>query len=131
MTGALSIMEKFKLPAEARFKLRDVIEKRAHDINDVLAQIQEALQFSFKPSAQFLKISDTYLSGQMLSESDLKKIEKHGKAQKKAALKEQKIQKKEKDTISESSNADDASSGSDTQSSVSSSSSSSTKKKKK
>merc|ERR1719410_3354820 len=51
------LMDKFRLDEDARSKLREIVEKRAQDKSDVLAQIKRHLESSTFPSSMLCKIA--------------------------------------------------------------------------
>merc|ERR1719464_1971006 len=60
------LMEKFRLDEDARSKLREIVEKRAQDKSDVLAQIKKHLETSTFPSSMLCKIARPLIDGEFL-----------------------------------------------------------------
>jgi len=60
------LMEKFKLDEDARSKLREIVEKRAADKAEVLAQVEKHLQTSTFPSAMLCRIARPIIEGEKL-----------------------------------------------------------------
>lgn len=66
LTEAEAIMDKFKLDEDARSKLREIIEKRAQDKTEILAQIKKHLETSTYPSSMLCKIARPLIDGEKL-----------------------------------------------------------------
>merc|ERR1719410_1107269 len=62
------LMEKFRLDEDARSKLREIVEKRAADKTEVLAQVEKHLQTSTFPSAMLCRIARPIIEGEKLPE---------------------------------------------------------------
>merc|ERR1740123_1471518 len=60
------LMDKFKLDEDARSKLREIVEKRAPDKAEVLAQVEKHLQTSTFPSAMLCRIARPIIEGEKL-----------------------------------------------------------------
>merc|ERR1719464_83375 len=63
---AETLMDKFRLDEDARSKLREIVEKRAQDKSDVLAQIKKHLETSTFPSSMLCKIARPLIDGEFL-----------------------------------------------------------------
>lgn len=66
LTEAESIMRKYRLDEDAKSKLREIVEKRAHDKDVVLAQIRGHLEGAQFPSAMLCRIARTLIDGENL-----------------------------------------------------------------
>mmetsp|Transcript_5551 Transcript_5551/g.16705 ORF Transcript_5551/g.16705 Transcript_5551/m.16705 type:complete len:444 (-) Transcript_5551:16-1347(-) len=60
------LMDKFRLDEDARSKLREIVEKRAADKTEVLAQIKKHLETSTFPSSMLCKIARPLIDGEKL-----------------------------------------------------------------
>merc|ERR1719492_233206 len=65
---AEGLMTKFKLDEDARSKLREIVEKRAHDQKEVLAQIEKHLETSTNSSSMLCKIARPLIDGETLAD---------------------------------------------------------------
>ncbi|CAK0909487.1 unnamed protein product, partial [Prorocentrum cordatum] len=65
---AEALMSKYKLDEDARSKLREIIEKRASDKSEVLAQIKKHLDTSSYPSSMLCKIARPLIDGEKLQD---------------------------------------------------------------
>merc|ERR1719210_2228198 len=63
---AEALMSKFKLDEDARSKLREIVEKRASDKTEVLAQVKKHLETSSFPSSMLCKIARPLIDGEKL-----------------------------------------------------------------
>merc|ERR1719188_2723057 len=63
---AEGLMSKFKLDEDAKSKLREIVEKRASDKSEVLAQIKKHLETSSYPSSMLCKIARPLIDGEKL-----------------------------------------------------------------
>merc|ERR1719221_453358 len=63
---AEALMSKFKLDEDARSKLREIVEKRASDKIEVLAQVKKHLETSSFPSSMLCKIARPLIDGEKL-----------------------------------------------------------------
>merc|ERR1719221_2403322 len=61
-------MTKFKLDEDARSKLREIVEKRAHDQKEVLVQIEKHLETSTNASSMLCKIARPLIDGEPLAD---------------------------------------------------------------
>merc|ERR1711920_508705 len=68
LTEAEEIMEKYKLDEDAKSKLREIVEKRANEKDQVLAQVKRHLESSTNPSPMLCKIARTLIDGEFLAE---------------------------------------------------------------
>ncbi|CAE8627251.1 unnamed protein product, partial [Polarella glacialis] len=75
VTSAKAIAQKFKLDKDAKSKLREIAEKRADDIEEVMEHIEKTLQMSHSPSATLCKIAKTLMDGAKRSKLE----DKYGK----------------------------------------------------
>lgn len=66
LSEAEALMEKFRLDEDARSKLREIVEKRAQDKTEVLAQIKKHLETSTFPSSMLCKIARPLIDGEKL-----------------------------------------------------------------
>merc|ERR1719414_2845581 len=66
MGEAEVLMQKFKLDEDARSKLREIVEKRASDKSEVLAQIKKHLETSTNASSMLCKIARPLIDGEKL-----------------------------------------------------------------
>merc|ERR1719192_1917339 len=62
------LMEKFRLDEDARSKLREIVEKRADDKEEVLAQIEKHLETSTNSSSMLCKIARPLIDGEKLAD---------------------------------------------------------------
>merc|ERR1719367_652118 len=60
------LMDKFRLDEDARSKLREIVEKRAADKTEVLAQVKKHLETSTFPSSMLCKIARPLIDGEKL-----------------------------------------------------------------
>merc|ERR1719362_97986 len=60
------LMDKYRLDEDARSKLREIVEKRAPDKLEVLAQVERHLQTSTFPSAMLCRIARPLIDGEHL-----------------------------------------------------------------
>merc|ERR1719210_595241 len=65
---AEGLMTKFKLDEDARSKLREIVEKRATDQKEVLAQIKKHLETSTNASSMLCKIARPLIDGEKLAD---------------------------------------------------------------
>eukprot|EP00425_Heterocapsa_triquetra_P007543 CAMPEP_0195165908 /NCGR_PEP_ID=MMETSP0448-20130528/189397_1 /TAXON_ID=66468 /ORGANISM="Heterocapsa triquestra, Strain CCMP 448" /LENGTH=308 /DNA_ID=CAMNT_0040204701 /DNA_START=22 /DNA_END=945 /DNA_ORIENTATION=+ len=70
MTGADALSKKFRLDTDAKSKLREIVEKRAADLDEVLEHLDKTLSMSQTPSAMLCKIAATLIDGGRSSRSD-------------------------------------------------------------
>merc|ERR1719336_226594 len=63
---AEQLMTKFKLDEDARSKLREIVEKRAGDKKEVLAQVRKHLETASFPSSMLCKIARPLIDGEKL-----------------------------------------------------------------
>merc|ERR1719350_2653925 len=68
LTEAEGLMQKFKLDEDARSKLREIVEKRAGDQKEVLAQIKKHLETSTNSSSMLCKIARPLIDGEKLAD---------------------------------------------------------------
>lgn len=66
LAEAEEMMETFKLDEDARSKLREIVEKRAKDKDQVLAQVRKHLETSTNPSPMLCKIARTLIDNEHL-----------------------------------------------------------------
>lgn len=62
------LMDKFKLDEDAKSKLREIVEKRAADKDEILVQIEKHLDSSSNPSSVLCKIARPLIDGEKLPE---------------------------------------------------------------
>lgn len=68
LAEAEKIMEKYKLDEDARSKLREIVEKRAHDQEEVLITVKKHLDTSTFASSMLCKIARTLIDGEKLAD---------------------------------------------------------------
>lgn len=68
LKAAEEVMMKFKLDEDARSKLREIVEHRAEDQKEVLAQIDKQLETSPNPSSVLCKIARDLIDGKKLAD---------------------------------------------------------------
>jgi len=68
LAEAEEIMEKYRLDEDAKSKLREIVEKRAKDKDEVLAQVIRHLETSTNPSPMLCKIARTLIDGEFLAD---------------------------------------------------------------
>eukprot|EP00932_Pfiesteria_piscicida_P009418 SRR837773.20145.p1 GENE.SRR837773.20145~~SRR837773.20145.p1 ORF type:complete len:447 (-),score=145.94 SRR837773.20145:246-1586(-) len=68
LTEAEAIMSKYKLDEDARSKLREIVEKRAGDKNEVLAKVRKHLDTSSNASSMLCKIARPLIDGEFLAD---------------------------------------------------------------
>jgi len=68
LSEAEKIMEKYKLDEDARSKLREIVEKRANDQDEVLATVKKHLDTSTFASSMLCKIARTLIDGEKLAD---------------------------------------------------------------
>merc|ERR1712137_365772 len=66
LAEAEAIMDKFKLDEDAKSKLREIVEKRAADKLEVLAQVSRHLETSTYPSSMLCKIARPLIDNEYL-----------------------------------------------------------------
>lgn len=62
------LMTKYKLDEDARSKLREIVEKRAQDKQEVLAQVEKHLGTAPNPSSMLCKIARPLIDGEKLAD---------------------------------------------------------------
>merc|ERR1711972_1258321 len=113
MDRAETIMEKFSLSWNAKVKLRQIVEKRAGDVNDVLDHIEQVLQIAYNPSAQLSHMAEKLIQGGRLTAIEMKMLEKEARQAKKLLEKKAKLMAKSSSNSSSSEDSDSTSSVSD------------------
>lgn len=78
LSEAEKIMEKYKLDEDARSKLREIVEKRANDVDEVLAVVKRHLDTSSFASSMLCKIARTLIDGDMLPDPPERAFRKGG-----------------------------------------------------
>merc|ERR1719210_167278 len=68
LKDAEQLMTKFKLDEDARSKLREIVEKRANDKEEVLASIEKHLETSTNASSMLCKIARPLIDGEKLAD---------------------------------------------------------------
>eukprot|EP00931_Biecheleriopsis_adriatica_P084482 TRINITY_DN5834_c0_g1_i1.p1 TRINITY_DN5834_c0_g1~~TRINITY_DN5834_c0_g1_i1.p1 ORF type:complete len:427 (+),score=98.48 TRINITY_DN5834_c0_g1_i1:81-1361(+) len=63
VTTAKALAQKFKLDRDAKNKLREIAEKRADDVEEVMQHLERTLQMSHQPSATLCKLAKTLMDG--------------------------------------------------------------------
>lgn len=63
LTTAKALATRFKLDKDAKSKLREIGEKRAEDMDEVMAHLERMLLMSHAPSATLCKIAKTLMDG--------------------------------------------------------------------
>merc|ERR1740121_2251085 len=66
LAEAEKVMEKYRLDEDAKSKLREIVEKRAKDKDEILVEIQKHLDVSQFPSAMLCKIARFLIDGEKL-----------------------------------------------------------------
>ena len=60
LSDAEKVMEKYRLDDDAKSKLREIIEKRAEDKDEVLVKIKKHLDNCANPSSMICSLPNTY-----------------------------------------------------------------------
>ncbi|CAJ1462144.1 unnamed protein product [Effrenium voratum] len=107
---AKTLAAAFGLEGSACFKLRDLVEKRAEDLDVVLKQLKQVLEVARNPNATFLKVLDTYLAGGLLEPGAIEVIRLESKQQARLEAAQMKAQKQKKKNKKKSSSSSDSSS---------------------
>merc|ERR1719188_2978497 len=68
MAEAEEVMEKYKLDEDARSKLREIVEKRADDLEITMAKLRKFLDAASHPSSMLCKIARSFIDGDSLPE---------------------------------------------------------------
>merc|ERR1740121_865324 len=68
LKDAEQLMTKYKLDEDARSKLREIVEKRAHDQKEVLVQIEKHIETSSNSSSMLCKIARPLIDGEALAD---------------------------------------------------------------
>jgi len=63
VTTAKALAQRFKLDKDAKSKLREIAEKRAEDVEDVMVHLEKTLAMSHQPSATLCKLAKTLMDG--------------------------------------------------------------------
>lgn len=63
VTAAKALAQTFKLDKDAKSKLREIAERRADDVDEVMAHLEKTLQMSHQPSATLCKLAKTLMEG--------------------------------------------------------------------
>mmetsp|Transcript_46948 Transcript_46948/g.86040 ORF Transcript_46948/g.86040 Transcript_46948/m.86040 type:complete len:347 (-) Transcript_46948:13-1053(-) len=72
LTEALKLADRFRLDSDAKSKLREICEKRADDLEEVLPHVERLLQMSKTPSGTLLKVARTLIEGGQASNLERK-----------------------------------------------------------
>lgn len=72
LTQALELADAFRLDSDAKSKLREIVEKRPDDLEEVLPHVERILQMSKTPSQTLLKIARTLIEGGQASNLERK-----------------------------------------------------------
>ncbi|CAJ1408100.1 unnamed protein product [Effrenium voratum] len=63
VTTAKALAQRFKLDKDAKSKLREIAEKRAEDVEEVMGHLEKTLLMSHQPSATLCKLAKTLMDG--------------------------------------------------------------------
>eukprot|EP00913_Durusdinium_trenchii_P011947 g11222.t1 len=63
VTTAKALAQRFKLDKDAKSKLREIAEKRAEDVEEVMVHLEKTLAMSHQPSATLCKLAKTLMDG--------------------------------------------------------------------
>merc|ERR1719188_1973515 len=66
MAEAEEVMEKYKLDEDARSKLREIVERRADDLEATMAKVRKFLDSASFPSSMLCKIARSLIDGESL-----------------------------------------------------------------
>jgi len=74
VTSAKALAQRFKLDKDAKSKLREIAEKRAEDVEEVMAHLEKTLLMSHQPSATLCKLAKTLMDGGKKKSADEKYV---------------------------------------------------------
>ncbi|CAE7556567.1 unnamed protein product [Symbiodinium natans] len=74
VTSAKALAQRFKLDKDAKSKLREIAEKRADDVDEVMAHLEKTLLMSHQPSATLCKLAKTLMDGGKKKSADEKYV---------------------------------------------------------
>lgn len=74
VTTAKALAQRFKLDKDAKSKLREIAEKRAEDVEEVMLHLEKTLAMSHQPSATLCKLAKTLMDGGKKKSADEKYV---------------------------------------------------------